>query len=219
MINTIILIVLVLLIIKFAKNSKNRSILNGVIIIVFLLYMIFFVIGINFRFSPIAAARANSFVNSEDEWITNVKLDENEVHLFYDTEDDIYRAVFVQKLTLGYRSNFSSFSYPYYEDKMQLLGNVNVIEERLKYSAFFIKSIDNEVTSISLVDANENILKSTKIKTDQIVSMTYIYKNNEISNDYTLIAYDKELKPKYYLGYKRGVTVFKDEEYKWYEYE
>lgn len=219
MINTIILIVLVLLIIKFIKNSKNRSILSGVIIIVFLLYVIFVVIGINFRFSSIAAARANSFVNSDDEWITNVKLDENEVHLFYDAENDIYRAVYVQKMTLGYRSNFSSFSHPHYGDKMQLLGNVNVIEDRLKYSAFFIKSIDDEVTSISLVNANGNILKSTEIKIDEIVSMTYIYKNNEISNDCTLIAYDKELKPKYYLGYKKGVTVFKDEEYKWYEYE
>lgn len=61
--------------------------------------MIFVVIGINFRFSSIAAAKANSFVNSDDEWITNVKLDENEVHLFYDTKDDIYRTVYVRKLT------------------------------------------------------------------------------------------------------------------------
>jgi hypothetical protein len=55
MINTIILIVLVLLTIKFVKNIKNRAILNGAIIIAVLLYMIFVVIGINFRFSALTA--------------------------------------------------------------------------------------------------------------------------------------------------------------------
>lgn len=219
MINTIILIVLALLTIKFVKKIKNRSILNGVIIIAVLLYVIFAVIGINFRLSSMAAARANSFINSDDEWITNVKFDENEVHLFYDTEENIYRTVYVQKLTLGYRSNISSYSYPQFDYKMQLLGNINVIEDRVKYSAFFIKSSDDEVKSVSLVDANGNVLKSIEIITDEIVSMTYIYRNNNISNDCTLIAYDKELKPKYYLGYKKGVTVIKDEDYKWYEYE
>lgn len=220
--NTLIILMMIvatsIFIIVLRQKMKNRIMANAIAALILLIYIFFIFVGVNFRFDPNEAAWANALISKDDEWLAKVDVGENQVHMFYDFEEHYYRTVFVKKLFIGYRSNTATYTYVNDTDGIQSLGSINIENNGRRYSAFLVKSIDPNVKEVGLVDKEGNVLITTAIASNEVISLAYEYTGTDTCFNSELIAFDKDDASIYYYGYEHGDNMLTDEAYKWYEY-
>jgi len=211
-------IIISTVIIKNKRKSRYRHVINIVFVIAVLVIAYNIFIGPGYRFNSYSAARANSFIEDNYEWIDMIEIDGNEFHFFFDSDNDKFRTVFVNKLILGYRSHMSTHLYPHYEDVIRTIGSMSVEDNGKAYSAYMVESLDADVKSIAIIDEEGNVLISEDISNDKTTQLAYKYTGMQNSFNCELVALNEDGQVLYYYGYKHGENHLSDDEYKWYAY-
>lgn len=211
-------VIISIIIIKNKRKSRYRHVINMVFAIVVMVFTYIILIGPGYRIDSYSAARANSFIEQNYEWIDMIEIDGNEFHFFFDSDNDKYRTVFVNKLILGYRSNICTHLYPHYEDVIRTIGAMNVEDNGTSYSAYMVESLDADVKAIAIIDEEGNILVSEDISNDKTTQFAYKYTGRQNCFNCELVALNEEGQVLYYYGYKYGDNHLNDDEYKWYAY-
>jgi len=223
MINTIILLLFIVAtsygISKLYRRGGSYCKIAKYIAVVILITIVYLIlVGPSFRLSSHSAARANAFIEKEHEWLGKIELDDDEVHVFYDSMDDRYRSVLVEEFLIGYRSNISTHYYPHYEDELRTIGGINVLTEERTYCAYMVVNQLSDISSIALVNEDGTTVASTSIGVDNAVTLSYELNRNERRFDFQLVAMDDDGIARYYYGYEHGNNHLSDDEYKWYSY-
>ena len=198
------------------RKTKYRHMINLLFAVMIVLFVYNICIGSSYRFNGYSAARANSFIEKNHEWIDMIEMDGNECHFFFDLENDKYRTVFVEKLIIGYTSNTSTHIYPHYEDSIRTIGAINVEDDGNNYSAFLIESTDVSVKEIAIIDEEGNILVSKKANINEPTKIQYEYTGRQNCFNCKLVALNENEQAIYYYGYKQGDNHLSDKDYKWY---
>lgn len=170
---------------------KKTSI--GVALIV--ICIVFFIFG-GYRFTPLAAAKANSFVTKDFELIGEYKNDSSIFYLFKSDSKQQYRTVHVNH-NLIYRSN-SSTVIPYSKDSLQTIGGMSIREEDETATVFIVHSLDEKVASISI--DTEFGIESKKITKDEIVY--FLLPFSKQIDQLNAVALDKNGNKIYEYGYE-----------------
>ena len=167
-------------------------IMIGVVIFIFLGY----------RFTPLSAAKAHSFVTHDDELIGEFKDDSSIFYLFKNDKEQQFRTVYVQKRLFTYVGNNSAY-ISYSDDPIQTIGGMSVNNKVNSATLFVVRSIDENITSIS-IDV-ENHKEKKFVPSDGIVHFLVPY--SKPLAQLNPIALNKNDVPIYYFGYEKNNTT------------
>lgn len=165
--------------------------------LVFLCIVVFIFSG--YRFTPLAAAKANSFVTREYEVIGEYKNDSSIFYLFKNDDKQEYRTVYVNQSNFIYRSTAST-TFPYSQDSLQTIGGMSIQYKEEKATLFVVHSMDEKIDSIKL-DSEFGIEKKV-ISKGEIAYFLLPYSKQ--IDQLNAIALDENGDKLYYYGYKKG---------------
>ena len=152
-----------------------------------------------YRFTPLAAAKANSFVTNDYELVGQYKNDSSIFYLFKSDEKHQYRTVFVNRNYLTFRSNHST-ALPYSKDPLQTIGGMSIYDQDKAATVFIVQSFDEAVDSIQ-IDSGFGMEKKDIHKDEIVHFLLPIAKQIDQLN---AIAYDEQGHELYYYGYEKN---------------
>ena len=172
--------------------------------------IVVFIFG-GYRFTPLAAAKANSFVTKDYELVGEYKNGSSIFYLFKSDEKQEYRTVYVNQNNFTYRSN-SSTIIPYSKDSLQTIGGMSIQYEDETATVFIIHSLDEKVTSISL--ESDLGIENKEISKGEIVY--FLLPFTKQIDQLNAVALDRDGNKLYYYGYESDNSF---NNLKWYKIE
>lgn len=213
----LIMAILILAVSRYLKNKyKNRPYIRRIFILSVFIGLIMLYMGITgIRITPLQASRANGFIEKKAEFLKEIKLGENYLHVYYNPEEKLYRTTYTERNGIFYRSNFSTSFYPHVEDRIRTLGGINVLVNGAHESALYIVNKDPQVKEIAIIDSEGNYISRQPVKGEEPVVVQYKYPTGTNISNYTVTALNEEMDVLYYYGYEKDDNHLSDEEYKW----
>ncbi|MFJ7954339.1 hypothetical protein ACIQZG_22815 [Lysinibacillus sp. NPDC096418] len=172
--------------------------------------IVIFIFG-GYRFTPLAAAKANSFVTKDYELIGEYKNDTSIFYLFKNDGQQHYRTVYVNQNNLIYRSNYSNI-FPYSNDDLQTIGGMSIQDENEAATVLIIHSLDENVASIRL--ESDFGIETKEILKDEIAYFLLPFAKQ--IDQLNAVALDKNGNKLYYYGYESNNSF---NNLKWYKIE
>jgi hypothetical protein len=161
--------------------------------------VIFILIG--YRFTPLSAAKAHSFVTKDDELIGQYKDDSSIFYLFKNDKEQQYRTVYVQKRLFIYVGNTSTY-ISYTDDPIQTIGGMSIDNKLNSATLLIVRSLDENISSIII--ETENHTEKKPVPDDGIVHFLVPY-SKPLAQLYP-IALNKSDEPIYYFGYEKNYS-------------
>jgi|GEM_PF-460182 len=183
----------------------------SILIVAFVLC--FWILG--FRLSPLQASMANKFVEDDAELLENIEVDQNYFHMYYNPEEELYRTTYTKKVGLLYRSNSSTWFYPYEEDSIRTIGGSTVLMEENNLSVLYVITEDKQVAEIAVIDSDGNYVTRQQVKSQEPCIVKYKYPVDATLPDYKIAALNDEQDAIYYYGYEPNDNPIGYSEYKW----
>ena len=165
----------------------------------FIMICIVIFLFIGYRFTPLSAAKAHSFITKDDELIGEFKDDLSIFYLFKNDKEQQYRTVYVQKKLFVYVSNISTY-IPFSDDPIQTIGGMSIYNKANSATLFVVHSLDENINSIQI--ENENLTEKKTVPSNGIVYFLEPY-SKPITQLYP-IALNKNDEPIYYFGYEKN---------------
>ena len=159
--------------------------------------LVFFIFS-GYRFTPLTAAKANTFVTKDYELIGEYKNDSSIFYLFKSDEKQEYMTVYVNKSNFFYRSSVSTL-IPYSKDSLQTIGGMSVQFKDDQATVFVVHSMDETVDSI-ILDLEFGIEKKAISKDETVYFLLPFTKQID---QLKAKALDKEGNELYYYGYEK----------------
>lgn len=164
----------------------------------FMICVVIFIF-LGYRFTPLSAANAHSFITNDDELIGEFKDDSSIFYLFKNEKNQKFRTVYVQKRLFVYVSNNSTY-IPFSDDLIQTIGGMSVDTKTNNATLLVVRSLDENITSIQI--ENENGTEKKTVPSDGVVHFLVPY-SKQIT-DLFPIALNKNDEPVYYFGYEKN---------------
>lgn len=169
------------------------------ITLAFILICVVIFIFLGYRFTPLSAAKAHSFVTKDDQLIGEFMDDSSIFYLFQNEKDQQFRTVYVQKRLFTYVSNTSTYT-SYSEDPIQTIGGMSIYNKANSATLFVVRSKDENTSSIVITTKNHTEKKP--ITKDGIVHFLVPY-SVPLAELYP-VAFNKNDQPIYYFGYEKN---------------
>lgn len=193
-----------------ADNTNQYRTVKSIAVILVLFICVLSILG--YRINPLAAAKANAFIDNDMSLIDELHIDWADIYFFYDNKDNMYRTAISEKKLFFYVSHNSVWLYNHKEDLVRTIGSMSYTNDKGKsIIALLIESMDNDVDYIEAKLDNEVV--RTKVMTRKPIILSF--GNSNRINELELIAYNNDDKGLYYYGYPKGTTYLKSEDYKW----
>ena len=165
----------------------------------FILICVVIFIFLGYRFTPLSAAKAHSFITNDDELIGEFKNDSSLFYLFKNEKEQKFRTVYVQKRLFVYVSNISTY-IPFSDDPIQTIGGMSINTKTNNATLLVVRSVDENITSIQI--ENENGTEKKAVPSDGVVHFLVPY-SKQITELYP-IALNKNNEKIYYFGYEQN---------------
>ena len=156
-------------------------------------------IFIGYRFTPLSAAKAHSFITKDDELIGEFKDDLSIFYLYKNDKEQQYRTVYVQKKLFVYVGNNSTY-IPFSEDPIQTIGGMSIYTKANSATLLVVRSVDENISSIQI--ENESRTEKKTVPSNGIVHFLVPY-SKPLTQLYP-IAFNKNDEPIYYFGYEKN---------------
>ncbi len=167
-----------------------------------------------YRFTPESAALSNPSLTDDFEYVDQHGIGEAEVLLFKSDVKEEYMTVLAEKSGFLYRSKYSTYT-PYTSDPLQLIGGMSVTSEGNALTYLSVLSNDEKV---SYIEAGvEPHVERREVSDGERV--TFLFPFSEQIDKLNATAFDEKGEKLYYFGYPKGTNMFRQEDFRWHEYE
>lgn len=191
----------------FWANIKTwQKIMVCIAATAFLIGLFLFVNG--YRFSSLEAAKLSPQISNDSKYIDELDYNTGKLYLFDSSGQ--YHTVVVEKDLLLWKS-YSSFWTNKTSDKVQLIGWCSENNPNGSVTAVFVKCFDNSVSYIEMGKDEYRIRKDIKGQKDIIFSWNKCFPWNNLHG----IAYSKDGKSLYELGYEIKDSTIHADELRW----
>ncbi|CEG26288.1 hypothetical protein [Bacillus sp. B-jedd] len=180
-----------------------------------MLMVIILIFVINgYSFTALSAAKSNTFLSKDAELMEHYDTGSSVIFLFKSDKQKIYQTVLSERSGLFFRSNAST-NTPYSSDKIQTVGGMSFSNEKDEVTLLSLISYDEEVAYIEAgIEPN---LKRKEINKGERIA--FLFPFSEQIDSLHPIAFNKDGKKLYYLGYPKDTNIFKNEDFKWHRFE
>lgn len=179
-----------------------------VAIVIFIVLIFGFFAG-NYRFTPLAAAKAHFDVGRNAVSLGDADFGWSKVYIF-DTNNGPRTVISIKSLFL-WRAPAAVHFQPSI-DEIKTIGWMSYIDRRGQATVFAAETSDPEIAFIEAGPPNERIRKEIEVDSPIIFS----WNTRVQSNDLKPIALSKDGTPLYEYRYPKNTNVFRSEDLKWY---
>lgn len=199
----------------FKKQFRTKPYINILIasVLVGLLILCMGILGI--RLTPSQASRANSFIEKDSQFLKEIKVGGNYLHIYYNPKEKLYRTTLTEHFGIFYRSNTSTWYYPHDEDMVRTLGGITLSIKKGNELVQYIVTKDPQVKEIAVIDTDGNYVTRQPVKPGEPAVVEYNCPSGMSISNYKIAALNEDLDLLYYFGYKINDNQVSIDEYKW----
>ena len=183
-----------------------KKIMVYIVATAFLIGIFLFVNG--YRFSSFEAAKLSPQISSDSKYIDELDYNTGKLYLFENS--DRYHTVVAEKNLLLWKSD-CSFWINKTSDKVQLIGWCSKNNSNGSVTAVFVKCLDNSVGYIEMGKDEYRVRKNVNGQTNVIFSWNKCFPWNDLHG----VAYSKDGKALYELGYEIKDSTIHIDELRW----
>lgn len=179
-----------------------------VAIVIFIILVFSFFVG-NYRFTPLAAAKAHFDVGKYAVSLGDVDFGWSKVYIF-DTANGPRTVISIKSLFFWRAPAAVHFEQS--TEEIRTIGWMSYLDKKGQATVFAAETSDLKIAFIEAGPPNERIRKEVKVDSPIIFSW-----NTKVqSNDLKPIALSEDGTPLYEYRYPKNTNVFRSEDLKWY---
>ena len=189
------------------KREMEKFKFRKPLVVIILVSLLFF--GVNYRFTPLAAAKAHFDVGNEAVTLGDVDFGWGKVYVF-DT-DSGPRSVISIKSWFLWRAPAAVHFEPS-TDVIRTVGWMSYFDKKGQATVFAVESTDPQIAFVEIGSPNERVRKEITPATPTIFSWNRAIQSNELDP----VAYSADNKPLFEYRYPKNTSTIRSEDLKWY---